>query len=174
MYGCTLGPIHKPMSPAVAVMLPRHPSAKPQLQFDSTGEGEREKVRPVEAFGCSSRGSASDKSGYLSKLKLKLARGSQQEDLDRPCANQWQEHATVLLYYCTTVLQTSRVRGSPGVVECAMRRRTERPQEHTPSRRSGVANVEGKGNVAPAFKCAAILSDVATWWHSADGTCDCR
>jgi hypothetical protein len=99
MYGCTLGPIHKPMSPAVAVMLPRHPSAKPQLQFDSTGEGEREKVRPVEAFGCSSRGSASDKSGYLSKLKLKLARGSQQEDLDRPCVNQWQEHATVLLYY---------------------------------------------------------------------------
>ena len=40
-----------------------------------------------------------NKSAYGTKLKLKLARGSQQEDLDRPCVNQWQEHATVLLYY---------------------------------------------------------------------------
>jgi hypothetical protein len=47
------------------------------------------------------------------KLELKLARGSQQEDLDRPCIGQWQEHATA-------ILQTSRVRVSPGVVDCAM------------------------------------------------------
>jgi hypothetical protein len=133
MYGCTLGPIHKPMSPAVAVMLPRHPSAKPQLQFDSTGEGEREKVRPVEAFGCSSRGSASDKSGYLSKLKLKLARGSQQEDLDRPCANQWQEHATVLLYYCTTDFSRARKSG-----RCRMR---DAPKNRTAPRAHTISSI---------------------------------
>ena len=54
-----------------------------------------------------------NKSAYGTKLKLKLARGSQQEDSDRPCISQWQEHATV-------ILQTSRVRVSPGVVDCAM------------------------------------------------------